>query len=398
METRTEQLPEPKTGVVVKRPRRRANHDGTVYRRPDGRWAASVSAGRVNGRRYRPTVYGRTRAEAQVKLRRLRLDLHLGNAAEAHKTKLSDYMEAWLDSAVSRETSRDLYETLKRLHIDPYIGMLTLTKLTPTAIRHYLATLARRKVTPSVRRHAYDTLRWALSRAVAEGLLPKNPASCVPAPEVTRRQMACLNEQQLRAFLVAAKEDRYHALYVLASYGLRQGELFGLTDHDIEYQAGELHIRQSLHLVRGKRSLGALKTSSSERTLKLAPAALRAVRDHLARLEAEGWTAKQRLFPLADGRRVPLMFVNTRGQPLHRPAVRQHSFKRILLRAGLPDIRFHDLRHTAASLMLHKGFGILAVSKWLGHSKPSTTLNLYGHLLVDDRAMMAEQLDLLLLD
>jgi integrase len=139
-----------------------------------------------------------------------------------------------------------------------------------------------------------------------------------------------------------------------------------------------------------------LKTSASERTLKLAPLALGALQEHLARLAAEGWPPEKRMFALPDGRLAPLLLVNSAGQPLHHPAVRLHSFKKILQRAGLPDIRFHDLRHTAASLMLHKGFSILAVSKWLGHAKPSTTLNIYAKLLVDDRAKMADELDMLM--
>lgn len=376
---------------------RRAHHEGNIYHRKDGRWQGSLSAGSKNGKRYRPVVYGGTRGEVVQKLNRLKIEMTVSKYRESNALTVSAFLNFWLEQAIQRETSKDYYGTLIRCHIEPKLGRLQLRKVSPAVLDAFFAELRRQNVKPFAVQASYDTLRWALRVAVSSGLLLRNPLESISRPSAFPRTLTFLTPQQIPVFLAAAKDDRQYAMYVLGVlYGLRQGELFGLAEEDFDFNTGTVTIKRTVQLVRGRRSFGNPKSLASRRTLKLSRFVLDAVREHIATLNDSSMGRSMRRchgLDRVDSGPITMLFLNKRGRLLSRSAVRQHSFQPILRRAGLPPMKFHALRHSAATLLLSQGHSIVAVARTLGHSRPSLTLDIYGKYLSDEGERIACRLD-----
>jgi integrase len=199
-----------------------------------------------------------------------------------------------------------------------------------------------------------------------------------------------LEPEQARAFLEAVRGDRMEALYVLAlSTGLRQGELLGLTWSGLDSEAGELRVSQALQRIQGQLQFVAPKTAKSRRSVTLPEVALEALRAHRAR------QAEDRLFAGSGWHESGLVFTTRRGTPLE-PRNATRGFKRFLRRAGLPDMRFHDLRHSFATLLLIQGASPRVVMEMLGHSQIALTMNTYSHVIPAMQREAAAKLDALL--
>ena len=207
--------------------------------------------------------------------------------------------------------------------------------------------------------------------------MPRNVATAVDPPRVHREEIQPLSPIQARAFLQAAQEDRLEALYVLAIHcGLRQGELLGLRWEDIDLDAGTLQVRRTLTAAKGDRVFTAPKTVKSRRNLRLTAGAIDALRGHYQRQLKE----RERLAGLWQDQ--GLIFASEVGTPMNRHNLLNRSFKPLLRRAGLPhSVRFHDLRHTCATLLLGMGVHPKVVQELLGHSNVSITLDTYSHVL-----------------
>lgn len=200
--------------------------------------------------------------------------------------------------------------------------------------------------------------------------------------------MQVLDENQVSQFLIAARQSQYYCLYHLAiTTGMRLGELFGLKWDDLQWNRGVLHLQRQVQKVPGQGwSFVEPKTASGRRTIKLGEGTLQALREHKAHQDL----IMQNAGPLWQ--EFGLVFTSSRGTPLD-PSNLRIDFNRILKMAGLPKIRIHDLRHTAASLLLNHNVSVIVVSRMLGHSKPSTTLDIYGHLLSEMQWEAAETMD-----
>lgn len=200
--------------------------------------------------------------------------------------------------------------------------------------------------------------------------------------------MKILDEAQVGRFLIASQGSPYEALYHLAiTTGMRQGELFGLKWLDLQWGSGTLHVQRQVQKVpRHGWSFVEPKTRSGRRTKKLGEGTLHVLRKHkecqasIRAIAVKRWQYYDLLFPTSVG--TPGDCSNLRA-----------DFRKILESAGLPKIRFHDLRHTAASLLLNHGVPVIVVSKMLGHSKPSITLDIYGHLLLEQQNEAAKIMD-----
>lgn len=231
---------------------------------------------------------------------------------------------------------------------------------------------------------AYDRLHRALDQAVHWGLVPRNVCDAVTRPRAQRPTIRVLTPEQVSLLLTAAREDRFHALYVLAiTTGLRQGELLGLRWADIDLDRAVLHVCHALSEVAGRLWLDEPKTAKARRTVELPVFALAAVRDHRARM-------------LAERDLQEFVFCDTHGGPVRKSNLVRRSFLPLLKRAGLPRIRFHDLRHTAATLLLLEGVHPKVVQERLGHSQISITLDTYSHVLPSMGRDAANKLDALL--
>jgi integrase len=207
----------------------------------------------------------------------------------------------------------------------------------------------------------------------------------VERPATGKADIQPLSAEQVAALLAAAAGDRLEALYSVAvGTGLRLGELFGLQWSDVDLKAGAVTVRHTLQELNGKLTLKEPKTDKSRRRVELPDSAVAALTDHRKRMFIEGHAA------------VPWVFCNQHGGPLRRSHFHREDFKPLLAKAELPDIRFHDLRHTSATLLLSAGVHPKVVQERLGHSQISITMDVYSHVLPTMQREAAGRLDSIL--
>lgn len=358
-------------------PKRRGNGEGTITRRKDGRWEARYTVHTANGPKRR-VLYGKTRAEVATKLTKAMSDRNSGLVFDVGCLTVGGYLDRWLEGSVRdtvRQRTYERYEQIARVHLKPTLGRLKLKNITTTHVR----SLYREKLdggsSPRTVQYIHTTLRKALKDAVTDGLIPRNVTDGIKAPRPKTKEINPLNPEQARAFLDAVSGDRFEALYVLALHcGLREGELLGLKWDDVDLEAGTLRVRRALSETRTGHIFEPPKNGKG-RNIKLTQAASEALRSHLklqlAEIQASG-----------DGYHDQgIIFASRKGTTMNAKNLTSRSFKPILKRAGLPDIRLHDLRHTCATLMLCEGVHIKVVQELLGHATISITLDTYSHVL-----------------
>jgi integrase len=365
----------------------RGKNEGSLHQRPNGTWRAQFS---VSGKRISKSF--KTKAECQAWLRQMQDQIDHGFDYHASKTSLGDYLLQWLE--IVRPTLRlktsHQYGQIIQKHILPNIGGMALKDLALARIEQFYGERSSAGIGTRTVRIIHNILHKSLEKAVRYGLLTQNPSHGAALPRVTPTEMNVLDEAQVGRFLVAAQGSYYEALYYLAvTTGMRQAEMFGLKWIDLQWNSGTLHVQRQAQRVNGHGwAFVEPKTKSGRRTIKLGEGTLQVLRLHRQRLEqlkslaGDRWQENDLIFPSRAG---------TPGDPSNLRV----DFLKVLDRAGLPKIRFHDLRHTAASLMLNHGVPVLVASKRLGHSKPSVTLDIYGHLyheMQDEAARIIDEL------
>ncbi len=368
---------------------RRGRGEGSIYyweRR--GCWCGSLTVGLdAEGGRRRRIVYGPTKREVQQKLARLQSDASRGLLADPTRMRVADFLERWLDDAVRtqvRPTTLAWYRRLGRNHVVPSLGGLQLAGLTPVHVQALLSRLERDGAGPRTRQAVYTLLRQALQQAVRWNLVPRNACEGVARPRVPRTRIRVLDVDEVRLLLEAARGDRLEALYVLAvTTGLRQGELLALRWCDIDLAARTLTVQRNLVQLNGRLEITEPKTAASRRRVDLPCVAVAALEAHRRRRPAAP-------HPTA------FVFADAKGGPIRKQNLVRRSFRPLLGRAGLPRIRFHDLRHTAATLLLAEGVHPKIVAERLGHSSVTITLDIYSHVLKGMQREAADRLDGLL--
>jgi integrase len=365
--------------------RRRGRGEGSISQRPDGLWEGKISLGYDgNGKRNRRTVYAKTKGEVQKKLRKIQGDFDLGQLADPTNVTVQGWLLNWLENTVKVNTSPTTYaryEQLVRLHVIPHLGALKMEKVAPVHVNDLFGKLERSGESLWTRKMAGTVLHNAMRQAVRLRLILHNPCADVPRANPGEKEMQILTEQQVKAFLKAAKNRRLYALFALAlGSGMRQGELLGLQWPDIDFDKGTLAVQRSLAQVKREFILKEPKSRASRRTIRLPTFALTALLDYRKLMLAEGQDVKS-----------GTVFVTKTGTYLAKSNLIRQVFRPILEQAGqLPAIRFHDLRHTHASILLARGESIKAVSRRLGHSDVAMTLRVYAHLLPDADGTLAE--------
>jgi len=363
----------------------RGKKEGSLSRRPNGHWRAQISR---EDRRISHDCS--TKVEAQEWLRKMQTQLDYGYDYLGGRNRLGQYLQEWILTSrlALRQKTADQYERVIRKHIIPRIGSIALKNLNLARIEQFYAELLQDGVGIRTVRIIHSILHRALNKAVRYDLIVKNPAHGAALPKYRHPEMKFLDETQVPVFLVAAKGSPYEALYYLAiTTGMREGELFGLQWSDLHWSDGLLYIQRQSQRVAGKGWwFEEPKTRSGKRLVKLGENTLQKLREHRARqqwqkvMAVERWQEHDLIFPSSIG---------TPGDPSNL----RKDFLNVLQRAGLPKIRFHDLRHTAASLMLNRNIPAIVVSKRLGHAKPSTTLDIYGHLMPEGQDEAARLMD-----
>lgn len=376
------------------RRKKRGPGEGSIFRRKDGRWVAELFLGYgPNGKKKVARAYAKSHAEAKTKLldlMRKRTDSLL--ASEADQQTVREFLERWLEDVAAmtlRPSSLRTYRNVVR-HIVSVIGDVELRELTP----QHLQRLYRIKRDEGLARTAtmiHAVLHKALSHAVRWGILSKNVADMVDRPKPPQKEQRALDVSEVQRFFEAARKDRLYALYVLAATcGLRIGEALGLKWEDVNFDQRTLTVQRQLQWLKGQPQLVAPKSEKSKRTIVLPQVALGALREHRVR------QAEERLRAGAAWQDHGLIFTTSIGTPLSPANVRNRSFYRILKEAGLPRIRFHDLRHTTATLLLARGVHPRLVQELLGHSQISLTLDTYTHVMAPMLRQVADEMDALL--
>jgi len=370
--------------------RKRGNGEGSITRRKDGLYMARYTVETAIGAK-RKTLYGKTRGEVSEKLTKAMADRDEGLVFDADNLKVGEYLERWLvDSVLDtvRPTTYERYEQIVRIHVRPALGSVKLKNLTPVHVRGLYREKLEAGLSARTVQYIHVTLHKALKQAVQDGLIPRNATEAVKAPQVRREEMRPLSGDQVKVLLEVARGDRLEALYVLAIYtGLRQGELLGLKWEDVDLESGTLRVRRTLVTAKGGPVLTAPKTKGSRRSVKLTQGAVEALRSHLKHQLQEIDRAG------SLWRENGLMFASESGEPLDRRYLTSCRYKALLKRAELPMIRFHDLRHTCATLLLSKNVNPKIVSEMLGHASIAITLDTYSHVLPNMRDQAAAAME-----
>lgn len=344
--------------------------EGSVFQRKDKKWCAKWKD--ASGKwRY---LYRKTKGEARTGLREALRDRDEG--INPTDLTVNDVLEAWLEdirSTVNRRTWLNR-ESLYRCHIKTHaIGTTKLTKLSPQDVRGFYRDKHGILAGSTVKR-LHDMLNKAIKETVRRKQLRDNPMTDVPTPKITRKNMNVLTASQVHRLLEACRGDRLEGVYVLgACCGLRIGESLSLRFEDLDLTRGTIRVRRTLW--RGE--VHPPKTPTSNRTIKLPAIALDTLRRHA---ENHGYPEEGWMFPN-----------KTATGPVDPSNFWTWGWKVMLKKSGLPEtLTYHKLRHGTASLLLQQNIPVTAVSKFLGHSSPSTTLRVYGHMIDGMGGMAAD--------
>jgi integrase len=392
------------------RSRKRANGEGTIYQRKDGRYEGAAFVPTTAGTNKRVRMYGRTREDVRRQLTKLLEQADQGIPAAAESWTLAKYLVYWLEHVVKPERKPRTYqgyEGVVRLYLIPELGNKRLAKLAARDARLFITRIraqclcckhgvdaAREEPQCCARpggecceshlsvrmiQSIHAVLRNALESAVREEVIPRNVARLVQvtAPKYTVNRG--LSIVQARRVLKAAKGERLYALYVLAlCLGLRRGELLGLRWEDIDLDSGTLEVVQTLQRVGDALRFVRPKTEDSARTIPLPPLCIEALREH----RRQQFTEQADTWP--EWQENGLVFPTRIGTPMEPDNLRR-SRGRIRTTAGLTSTRFHDMRHTCVSLLLHLGVAPDMVREIVGHSDIEVTMTIYAHTSLDEK-------------
>lgn len=349
--------------------KQQGNGSGSVYPRKN-------KAGKITG--YlgayhtadgkRRTVSAKTKTECREKLRTAMSDADRGMVFDASTLTVGQYLDKWLPSIKDtvRQRTWERYEQLVRVHIKPALGSVKLKSLTRSHVKSLYCDKLDSGSSPRTVQYIHVTVHKALNDAVADGLIGLNVSDGLKPSKSRRHEIHSLTPEQAKAFLQAARGDRYEALYVLAvHYGLRQGELLGLKWQDLD--GNVLQVRRTMSEAREGRIEEDTKSGKGRR-IDLSQTAVEALRIHRERMEEEGHGSE-------------LVFPSIVGTPTNSKNLYWRSFKPLLKSAGLPDIVFHELRHTCATIRFMKGQHPKRVSDLLGHASVAITLDIYSHVI-----------------
>ena len=371
--------------------KRRANGEGNLRKRKDGRWEGRYTAGRdpETGKAIYKNVLGKTQAEAKAKLKQAIEEAKGLDAAKAGRYTVCQWMEVWFEHYAKvkvRPSSHQTYRGYIDNHIKPNIGKIPLGKLTSLELqKFYKKLLEKGRVDRLESRHQskglsaktvrniHQIISSAMNLAKEQRLITANPAEGCALPRMEHREMKTLPVEQLQSFLREAKDSGVFELYYLElATGLRRGELLGLKWEDIDLERGDLRIRRQISRINGKITEAPLKTKNAYRTLLLAEETIDILKEQRKKFGSSPW-----------------VFPSPTGGPISPDSV-LHMLHRVLKRAGLPRVRFHDLRHTFATLALQNGVDIKTVSGMLGHFSAGFTLDTYAHVTTASQRQAAK--------
>ena len=365
---------------------RNAQGGGSIRQRPDGRWEARYTVGRDpgTGKQVQRSVYGDSQEEVAKKLRAATAAIDTQTYIEPEKMPLRQWLNVWLDEYTHsvKAGTRITYKSNVDLHIVPALGAIKLCELRPHDLQTFINRLrgGRTKdktLSPKMVKNIHGTVHKALDVAVKIGYLRTNPANNMELPRIEREEIQPLAGDQIDAFLSEIEGAPNQALFFVAMFtGMRLSELLGLQWKCVDMSTATIKVSKQLLLKRGKdtqRELAPLK-NDKPRTIKVAPAVI----DVLKGVKKKQAEDKLRAGPIWDNP-LSLVFTDELGRCIPHATI-EHRYKRIVTAIGLPERRFHDLRHTYATESIRLGVPIKTVSEALGHYSTAFTMDIYAHV------------------
>jgi integrase len=372
--------------------KRRDRGEGSVFEIKSGphagKWRGYVPDPARKGKRI---SFRGTEKEVKRKVKAALRDIEDGKPLGPGKVTLASYLDTWLKNDIIPTKEQGTitgYSGNIRNHIKPVLGHILLKELTYDHVQEWIN--ARAKIrSPRTVQYMRDVLRAALNDARRRGLVQQNVAELVRVPKQTKEDINPWSKEETRTFLEAIKGHRLYALYlVCVALGPRRGEVLGLRWQDVDFQRGTISIMHSLERARSGLRLKETKTKGSKRTIILPKLIASALRAHRARQLEERMRAGSNWI----GDEWNTVFATDLGRPIE-PDNMGRAFDSLQRKVPVPRIRFHDLRHTAATTMLTNGVHVKTVSEMLGHSSIRITLDTYGHVLIGQKQEVADSLD-----
>ncbi|MFC4533795.1 tyrosine-type recombinase/integrase [Sphaerisporangium dianthi] len=391
---------------------KRANGEGTITKRSDGSWQAATYVTTTAGRRVRKFVYGKTREIVRKKLVALQRSTDQGIPVADKVWKLGEYLTYWLEQVVRPQRRIKTYvgyEGVTRLYIVPGLGSKRVDKLSAQDIRVFLSECraiclcckyerdckscrssvpsecCKDTLSPRMVQLIHAVLRNALQNAVREEIIPRNVAQLVTVQAPQYEVGKGLSRSQVRDLLATVQKDRFQAVYALALLGLRKGEILALPWSAVDLKAGVLRVEQTLQRVAGELRINVPKTKRSKRVVPLPEFCVTAL-ERRREIQAE-----ERAEAGSEWEETGLIFTTSSGKPVDpRNLLRQ--FYTVRERAGLDGYRFHDIRHTAVSLLLDLGVPPHVVREIVGHSAIEVTMDVYAHASLEEKTKALKRL------
>ena len=374
--------------------KRRPSGDGMVRKREDGRWEGRIVVGhKQNGEPIFRYVLAKNQKELLDKLHRDLEAFQDVELTEDSRMTLGEWLERWMEdygAATLRPNTLRSYEQFIRCYIKPYLGDKIVSRVTRMDIQKLYRKLkheGRVHEHPEYGHELSDTmvlrihamLHRCLKDAEAAHVIARNPTDGAAVPKANHRPKQILTKEQMDIFLAAVDRNEIWRdfFYTELTTGLRRGEICGLMWQDFDEKAGTLKILRSVNVPKaGELEIGETKTSQGRRTIRLPPSTVQRLR------ERKQHAISQWIFPEPLAPEKPV-----------RPSAAYYWMKQILREAGLPEIRFHDLRHTFATMALENGMDIKTLSAMLGHVSAATTLDIYTHITGDMLSEAAAKID-----
>jgi len=344
---------------------RRSRGEGSLYKRDDGLWVGQIY---VNGKK--KVKYSKVQKEVRDWLHEQKEAVNKGIYIDAKDITLSDYLERYMTSQETslRPKTVESYLYLIRKHIVPELGTIKLSQLRPDMIQTFYTLKVNSGLSKRTVQYMHAVLHKALEQAMKWGLVVRNVCDLVDSPRPANKAIVTWTVEQSKRFLEQVKSSRFYPMYTLAYIGLREGEILGLGVEDFSKENHTITIRQQVQYLPGRGLvISEPKTEASKRTIKLPNFVYEALVAH----------------PLKENQK--LMFVTSNDTPFG-PRNLLRNFKEQAKLAGLPEIRFHDLRHFAVSFLINElKIPPKVVQGIIGHATINLTMNVYAHSTTDQQ-------------
>ena len=369
-------------------PTKRANGEGTIRKRPDGRWEARYVSPKDGRQR---SLYGKTRAEVRQKLTAVMSDVDCGTYIDASSMTVGQWLDIWLKDFCRdiKLTTVDIYASYVHNQLKPRIGSIRIDKLTKVNVQLMLNDVQEDGIAASTAQTIRCTLSSALQKAVDMDMLRSNPCKGVTVRRTTTENMCIIDRDKIPAFVGAAQNTAYGSMIVFALLtGMRSGELRGLRWSDVD-ASGTLHVTRQLAYAKGRYFFQSPKNGSTRRFC-LSDAALALLKQHRIRQNEQRLKAGAKW--VDDEITADLVFRTALGKHVQQSYLHR-CVKQAGKAVGMPDISPHDLRHSFAVAALRSGMDVKTLQSILGHASASITLDVYAHYTEDMSAAAAARLN-----